>query len=225
MQDPTYQTFMDLLREDTRKNFIEILLKHSLIDFKSLYNDYLQISETNARHHLKIFLRNEVVQKVKQKGTKAIFLQLSPRFLERVRRYFKNPQPYLYFGMVGIHDPGNQITQAIKRLISNNWNINTIYVFSSQENVETLETTEQWKTLLIQYPDSQLFSVPRYGFSETYQLMKECIDSQISDHSIIADVTGSTKIHTLVLYSLANEYGLRRVYLPEPQIDEVMDLP
>jgi hypothetical protein len=225
MHDPKYDLFVDLLTEETRKKFVETLIQHEILYFKSLYTNYLKISETNARHHLNQLLTNEIVQKVKQKGTKAIFLQITPQFFERARHYFNIESPTAYFGMVGKKDPGQQLKNALERFDTNNRVIKALFVFSTHENIDTLQEDDHWQMIHNEMSEAQLLPIPPFDFDTTYQLMKKTIEDEIPKFSLITDVTGSTKIHTLALYSLAQEFGLVRVYLPEDESNRIINLP
>ncbi|MFX1284739.1 MAG: hypothetical protein ACFFB5_13855 [Promethearchaeota archaeon] len=225
MDDPPYTIFVESLKEATRKKFVETLLNQGLTDFKSLYIDYLKISETNARHHLNILLESNIVVKEKQPGTKAIYLRISPRFIERARRYFENTQKYAYLGMVGKKNSGLQLNQSIERLKSHGWAFKALFIFTTTEIIEILENDDNWLNLQRIHSEAQLIEVPLLEFEPTYQTMKQVIDDIILNYSIITDITGLTKIHTLSLYILAKEYGLRRFYLPEKKVDTVISLP
>lgn len=225
MEDPEYHTFVEVINEPTRTKFIQTILKNHIIDFKTLYSEKLQISETNARHHLKILLEHGIVKKEKQKGTKAIYLRITPKFLERARKYFAVDTEYLYTGMTGIDNPGMQVVSAIERLTSENWPIQSIYIFTTQEAINKLEKDESWHSLKDKYTECISILVPAFAFNETYQSIKRVVETKIHQYSIVADVTGSTKIHTLALYSLAKEYGIKRVYLPREGTNNIITLP
>lgn len=225
MDDSPYTIFVESLKEETRKKFVETLLNQGLTDFKSLYTDYLKISETNARHHLNVLLEDDIVVKEKKPGTKAIYLRISPRFIERARRYFEDTQKYAYLGMVGKKNPGLQLNQSLERLQSHGWTFKALYIFTTIEIIDILKNDDNWLDLQKILSEVQLVEVPLLEFEHTYQTMKQVIDDIISNYSIIADITGLTKIHTLSLYILAKEYGLRRFYLPEKKVESVISLP
>lgn len=225
MKDPEYDKFVDLLKEETRNKFVKVLLEENILDFKSLYTQYLQISETNARHHMKLLLEIEIIQKEKQQGTKAMFLKINPRFVERARKYFNTEQKYIYLGMAGETNPDEQIMNAHNRTIKNNWKIKATYIFTTVETIKKLKGSKGWTTLNKQVINIHLVPVPLLEFEATYNTMKNIIESQIQHTSIIADVTGLTKIHTLALYILAKEFGLTRIYLPKDESNQIILLP
>ena len=224
MADPEYEVLVDSVKEETRQKFVETLFEHELLDFKSLYTDFLEISETNARHHLKLLMKNGIIQKEKQKGTKAIYLRITPKFLERVRTLRKIQPKYAYLGMIGIQDLGLQAKQVIHRLISNRWEIEVLLFFTTEQVIKMLKKDTDWLQLKKEFPDTTLVQVPLYDFDETFQIMKDHIENQVLRFSVLADVTGATKIHTLALYSLAKEYGLKRIYIPK-EGNHVITLP
>ena len=139
MIDPEYEVLAEVVKEETRKKFVKTLLKHELLDFKSLYTDYLEVSESNARHHLNLLLESGIVYKEKQRGKKSIFLRITPKYLTRVRRYFGIKLKYVYMGMVGDRAPGSQAQEYIQRLIAKHWDLAGMYFFTSEGAIQVFE--------------------------------------------------------------------------------------
>jgi DNA-binding transcriptional ArsR family regulator len=225
MSDPLDSVLEKVLKEDTRKKFVKTLLTHGKMDFKTLYTDHLKVSETNSRHHLKLLLSDGVVRKEKQKGTKAIYLRISPKFIERTRRCFNIESEYSYIGMVGAQSPETQIKDAIKRVRSQNWQIEKITAFTTEPVIKILEQSETWADLVKDHPGSTLIVTPLIELDETIGVMRQAVDELIYKYSVVADVTGLTKLHTLAMYIIAKDYGLHRVYLPKEDGNKVIFLP
>ncbi|MFX0125552.1 MAG: hypothetical protein ACFFAE_18160, partial [Candidatus Hodarchaeota archaeon] len=145
--------------------------------------------------------------------------------VERARQYFVHTQKYAYLGMVGKKNPSLQLNQSLKRLKSQGWTFKGVYIFTTTEIIKTLKNDEHWLSLKKILSESHLVDVPLLEFEQSYKIMKQVIEDNISQYSIIADITGLTKIHTLSLYILAKEYGLKRFYLPEQETDNIISLP
>ena len=61
--------YSQIFEEQTRKNFVEEVLREEEIEFKELYEKKLEISETNARHHMQKLIEAGIVEKKKKKGS------------------------------------------------------------------------------------------------------------------------------------------------------------
>lgn len=215
MTDPQYSTFIDAIKEENREKFVKALVEQDIVNFKTLYSEQLEISETTARHHLQYLLDANIVVKVKQSGTKALFVSLAPKFLERARHHFKLSPKKGYLGMIGMKNLGLQVEQALKRLQQNGWTFDSLDLFCTPETATLLGTDPTWNQLITKHSNHLVTILPPYDFEEAQQLMENIIQQRVKQFSLLADVTGSTKIHTLSLYNLAKEYGFSRIYLPE----------
>lgn len=225
MTDSHYHTFIDAIEEENRKKFVKTLVNQDIVNFKALYTEQLKISETAARHHLQYLLDAGIVIKVKQPRTKALFLSLSPKFLERARLFFKISPKKAYLGMVGKKNSGKQAVQAINRLRQNGWTFDSLNLFCTSDTASLLKRDPDWKKLIGDFQDHAVIILPPYEFEEVQSLIDKIIREKIGHYSLLADVTGSTKVHTLSLYNLAKEYGFPRIYLPEGEESQIITLP
>ncbi|MFX0075507.1 MAG: hypothetical protein ACFE96_08700 [Candidatus Hermodarchaeota archaeon] len=220
----TEMTLQDILKEPTRKKFVQTILETNEIEFKLLYTNYLKISETNARHHLKQLEDNQIVTRSKKAGSKSIFLHLNPKFLEEARGFFDIPRIYAYLGFVGLKG-AQQVTDIISTLISNQWTFKKLIVYTTQQTFDTMKEDILWKQLLEKFTDSELLAIERSDYNAIHETLREKIEDLLVDYSLVTDVTGLTKLHSLALYSLARVYGLKRVYIPEDDSQSVLTLP
>lgn len=225
MKDPKLETLKEVLLEGTRDEFVQTVLRHEIIEFKKLYQNILKISETNARYHLTILSEKNIIQREKRKGTKAIFLSVNSLYLEQLRQYYQIQSQYAYLGMVGERNPGKQIQKAIDSLRKSGWYFKFINIFTTEQNSLVLQKSSEWSKLTDSGNQTTLSIVPLYDFNTTYNIMKSTLNEHIREYSIMIDVTGGTKIHSLSLYILAQEYGLKRVYIPENEESIIISLP
>lgn len=208
MSNSQLNTIKLLLEEPNRKKFVETIFKERVIDFKTLYSEKLEISETNARYHLKQLVDNEIVEKIKQKGSKAIYLILNPLNIERIRVLLNETRKYVYFGLIGRDTPVEQFNSTIEKLKAENYEIIDFRVFGGSDAINEFQKNKEMSSIYVSLLDL-------FNFEQTLIDIEEQIKEKIKGHSIIADVTGSTKIHTIALYNLAVLYGLKKIYNPK----------
>lgn len=225
MRVDNQEILKEVLSEETRNEFVQAVLKHEIIEFKKLYNDILQISETNGRHHLRILSEKKIIQRIKKKGTKSIFLSITSSYFEPLRDYYQINTQKIYMGMVGERNPGRQIHKAIDSLQMKEWYFELIHIFTTEENSLILQESPEWSELANFGTQTNISTIPLYDFEDAYSTMKSNIDQYIRKYSILTDITGGTKIQTVSLYSLAQEYGLKRIYIPENERRTIITLP
>ncbi|MHA1169283.1 MAG: ArsR family transcriptional regulator [Candidatus Hodarchaeales archaeon] len=212
-----------ILEEIVRNRFVKKVLDSNRIRFKDLYQ-VLDLSETTARHHLKILLENGIIETTKEKGSRALILSVSKPFIERIRQYYDMKAPSVYLGMAGKNQPGEQVYSTVRRIEGNNISFKSVEIFTTGENSEILKKSDGWSRLLSQGKTGSVNVVKLYDYPSTVKVMTRVMNHYIENHSIIADITGGTKIHTLSLYKLAKFYGCKSVYVPEDKRSSIIYL-
>ena len=98
------------------------------------------------------------------------------------------------------------------------WKLKTVLRMSESE----------WRELIQEFKNCDLTVsplLPESKFQEILNPIQQAVDTTIKSNSIVADITGLTKLHTLALYNLAKAYDFDRVYLPEKKLNSVIILP
>ena len=111
------------------------VLTNDLIEFKDLYTEKLKISETTARHHLKVLMKYDLIIRVKKKGTKAIFLSINPHLRNRLRNFFNIKLPFSYIGGLGTEDPVSQLKSFLTKLSISNYNFKLVDLYVTDNEV------------------------------------------------------------------------------------------
>lgn len=224
--DPLKDKLMSLLEEETRKNFVYEVLKNQNIRFKILYEKKLEISETNARYHLKLLEKHKILLRRKKKKSKAIVLSINPIFINRLRQHFEIKTKFGYIGGIGTTKPIEQIASISNRLHRHFGNrIRTLDIFYTQTDTKKLSSSEQWQEATQAFNEVRIHTSDMYDFDKNYSVMKSVIENNITAQEILIDITGGPKIPSLALYKLSQTYGLKRYYFPEDAEDLVITLP
>ena len=121
---------------------VEEVLKNEEIEFKELYEKKLEISETNARHHMQKLIEAGVLEKKKKKGSKAIYLAIQPEQIQPLRNYYNIQSNFILFVIAGNLDPGNQVKKSIELSQFNGFKLDEIEILTSKDGDTLLKSSE-----------------------------------------------------------------------------------
>ena len=221
----------DVISEEKRNLFLKTIVTNDITNFKLLYSEILDISETNARHHLKILLKYNLVQKVKVKGTKAIHLQTNPRFITNLRTIYGIQIDTAYIAGLGTLRSESTI-QHIDTIFEKG-----LKYFPTMQTVDFLvtkweETGEDWDSNLIEKSSAwqglqsktleiKIHKIDMQDFSKSKAIIQTIFVNRLQTYDLVVDVTGGPKIPSLALFKLAMEFGLICYYFPKKGKKEI----
>ena len=206
--------YSQLLEEPTRKKLVEEVLKNEEIEFKELYEKKLEISETNARHHMQKLIEAGVLEKKKKKGSKAIYLAIQPEQIQPLRNYYNIQSNFILFVIAGNQDPGNQVKKSIELSQFNGFKLDEIEILTSKDGDTLLKSSEEYIWITEKKIKHNFNFLEIFDFENCKTIIEQAILKHIHKNDIITDITGGTKIMTLALFIETQKFNLTAYYLP-----------
>jgi hypothetical protein len=195
---------------EARETLLEALVTgpKSGLDLRRFLVKKLKAKISNAKLYYNLQVLSEArLVKLHSKWRGKEF-ELDPMWLQPVREYFGVEVPVVCVGGLEERFRGPSLLEAALKLAD----IKPIrYYFVARDELRRKVSGVPGNVKLI-YVSEELLEGDLAGLNRVFQGI---ISDELDSHEVMVDLSDGGRLGVLILYKLAEDYGLRRFYLPE----------
>jgi hypothetical protein len=203
----TFEVLENPVRDTIIREFLE---KQDVINYSDI-KDLVGQDTSRPDYHLNILVESGLLERTKGRGN----YELNKKMIQPLRKKYEILVPICLIGGLGDISLYTDILDGLKKvsILPNKY-----FLLTSPQIKGDFQKDAKEKNLKQRYDVDTVFELFDYDTELRGDMFKikekteELIKDNIFDYEIICDLTGGTKLVTIALSNLSEQYNLRKIY-------------
>lgn len=197
----------EVLDNPVREKIIKEFFKEKeILNYKHI-KELVEQDTTRPDYHLNILVESDFLERTKGRGN----YELNKEMIQPLRKKYNQMVPICIIGGLGLVSLFEELIEQLKEISI----LPKKYIILTSEKIKKEFEEEKLDEVSEVEIGMELFDykeVLRGDYERIYTEAKKLIEQELFKYEVICELTGGTKLVTIALNELADNYHLRKIY-------------